>query len=1251
MYFVDFLFINEAYRKKDLIHRANVFFLFVMFFKKGLKLMMHKKKPLFLYIVSIIVWTCCINALPKITTNTSTGNSGSVTGTTATTVSGTTTNNTTNTTTSNVLSPLNRQVTTNLQSSDPISKVTSAFSRHTQLNLNQATYSANPSTAGALQITPKTKHMLPAATSVVGQSGSVSFSQLKKTVAMNESLFAGNSALNGLYQTMIGAFKSKPSFLPVFTRLHITALHQLYQYLMGVYVTLTMTHIDDLQTYVTLESMYALNKKTLIIQHLIELIEAQLNQSLQALMPGMPQNYATVVGPAALNSDAQNQLEIMLVDMEDIACAAMGVAPLGMQEWQNVYNALTNTANSSYLTSLQSSQLQSVITKLNSYITAGKTDSSFIDQLTYNMDSTQVSERTTLIDALELITRNYAYNQQQADLNSLITTFGQAPLPSTTIPYSQKQLLMSIVKTLAYGGELADVMNSLSRIQAQLLSTTIQSLSAIDQSTLQTVLAFVLFCFEQRSSSTANYLTHVLRKNLLAQKLTSDQSNQLAALNDFTEFQKSYLSSLSVALLSRTQQLDTLSDADRAVLSAGLIFLAKTPPAALPVFSTDMLGRAGLTAAQPLDATVLNQLGAELSQSAIPEESLRAEQVVVYKMALLFFQSYTPVAYSIDQAITDMNQKFSAEGLDAFSDLFNQNSVDPAQLASLTIDQQIMGLAIFEALGHVVQGNLLAHESQASTLYDLISTEVDALMALYNGITYEQYVGVFEIMTILKAKNWDLSLLSADQKNMLAAVFSMLKASNGATPLLPTSSTQIPVGILDILVSRETLTTALQKLVDAYGQGGSYSGLKNIYTLLIQSLSTFSQFSNDDVAFLKTQLTSYQQFFNQYPPDLATPTSLQTGSSTITTTQSGLSDLEGIAALLLTHNNLDINQKTFYATIGSYLNFFNNYTNLLQVNVVPLDKQTSQTDQAGLTAFEQLALQVQTSLKGTPLGALNPALFFYDDATMKGLSIIPVLAQMVNGTSSVPLPTFGINSALSTEVSSTDPTKNNKIVMMSGTTQLPISVPSCLITTAGVAPYSPRFFFKDAAGNVLCNSSNLAFTQAGSLYAGQASLKSPIISWLQKVSVPHQTTDPNYQSAYFPLRKTVGHEGLYMNIPTTTTNPNNPANVFIRLYEQPLYSQPDWLNSSAGILTMLKGCLGDFASIVSLSDSIFDPCIELIIRRSLLFIKNPSTTLSSLAYNAADPQVQKLQSDCSSCLAESYGVAINAQQTVTGGVS
>ena len=51
------------------------------------------------------------------------------------------------------------------------------------------------------------------------------------------------------------------------------------------------------------------------------------------------------------------------------------------------------------------------------------------------------------------------------------------------------------------------------------------------------------------------------------------------------------------------------------------------------------------------------------------------------------------------------------------------------------------------------------------------------------------------------------------------------------------------------------------------------------------------------------------------------------------------------------------------------------------------------------------------------------------------------------------------------------------------------------------------------------------------------------------------------------------------------------------MFEEELLKQPDWLNSSQGVLSMLQVCLGDFSKIIDLN--ILDPFTQAVIEKAM----------------------------------------------------
>ena len=1185
------------------------------------------------FLLSLLVSNCFVcTILPRTTTGGGTGeNTGPVNGGGSVVnggggqTSGTGGNVTPSTTPkSSLLTPASQQLYANIQSTDSVAQTSAAFMRHTKPGTTTAEYKSNPQTAGALQVTPKTKHSLAPGVSLVTQSANMSFTKKKTNVVMNPTLLQSNSTLDSLYQKLIISMQNNALFVPTFTKFHISTLHQIYQYLMGIYVALTMTHIDDLQTYLTLESTYALNKKTLIIGHFIELIEAQLNQALQALMPGMPQQYATITGPSLLENDSATKLEVLLVDMESVACSVVNITAVTIAQWQEVLTALTDPKNVQYFTALSQPTLQSIVGKLTTYVQANSTASSFIAQLSYSQDPTQVTERGVLIEALALLSANAALTQELVDLSNLIIALRTIPLSSTPFTYGQTSILTAVVQTLAFNGELAEIMNALARIQTQIQANPVQPLSASDQAILLNVIAFALFYFEQQSASSVSYLINALENLLKTETLTSTQTASLAPLNVLTEFQQSYLQNLATALLAHTRQLDNLSQSDRTLLARGLLLVAANPPA-----SASSLMNPVTNTASPLDTTTLQALGTELAQNPIPEEVLSNAQEVAYQQALGVLAAYAPsTGYTLTPAINDMTTQYSQDVVDQLSDLLS-NTGGAAALKSLSIDQQIMALNVFETFGRAFQDSFLAHQQTAASINNLLQGQAVTLSALYNALDADTYQALLDVYAILSTN--PLSALSATQMTTLTSVLTIFKAPLNVTPSMPPnpqvigdvvqSPTTTPgptIGILDLLSIQSFSNTALQQLATNAGQVAPYANLGALCALIQKPNVAPASFQVADASYLLSQLNSYQGLLKANPPT-------QVGALQ----PANASDFDMIASMLSIYNGLDTNQKAYFSTVGAYLSFFNNYTNLLNTNLVTAEQQTSQSSSTGITEFAKIAQSIQTSLQNSPLGSLNPSIFFYDAKTMKALTIIPVLGSMVDGTSSVPYPTFGVDVAVSalnpsTNISSSTAAINqsNQIFISDGSQQVSLSVPSCEVKV-GSTTFSPRFFFKDSKGVVSCNTGTLP-------------------AWIQKINVP-ASAGATYSYLYMPTRATVDQEGLYMNIPIASSDPNAANSSLIRLYEQPIYAQPTWLNSVTGIMTMLRGCLGDFASLLTLPDSILDPCLQLILRRSISYATGLPPAISAFAYEKSNPQVAVLENACTACLAQNYGIATAAQ--------
>ncbi len=101
-------------------------------------------------------------------------------------------------------------------------------------------------------------------------------------------------------------------FITYFSRIQMTILHELYQYLLSIYTAFNMTHISNMWDFLENETNQALNKKTMIINHLVNVIEAQANQAITMRFPNMPQHLATRTGAMMMKQDYGANLNLML---------------------------------------------------------------------------------------------------------------------------------------------------------------------------------------------------------------------------------------------------------------------------------------------------------------------------------------------------------------------------------------------------------------------------------------------------------------------------------------------------------------------------------------------------------------------------------------------------------------------------------------------------------------------------------------------------------------------------------------------------------------------------------------------------------------------------------------------------------------------------------------------------------------------------------------------------------------------------
>ena len=86
---------------------------------------------------------------------------------------------------------------------------------------------------------------------------------------------------------------------------------------MKIYTTFNMTVTRDLDEYLKNEPLQALNRKTHIVNHFLNIIETQSNKAITARMPALPQHLATYAGNTLLlNHDYGADLNLLIEKQE-----------------------------------------------------------------------------------------------------------------------------------------------------------------------------------------------------------------------------------------------------------------------------------------------------------------------------------------------------------------------------------------------------------------------------------------------------------------------------------------------------------------------------------------------------------------------------------------------------------------------------------------------------------------------------------------------------------------------------------------------------------------------------------------------------------------------------------------------------------------------------------------------------------------------------------------------------------------------
>jgi len=183
-------------------------------------------------------------------------------------------------------------------------------------------------------------HTVPPKTKDVLQHGSFTTLHGQPTDYHNyppgNTLFPGYPSLAQKFDSLINLMQTKPKFKAFFNKIHLNVLNELYKHLMNIYTNFNIQHVGirevetpqgasalkiSIPTFLHYENEYEANKKTLIINHFVNIIESQFNGKIKSIMPTIPHLFATSAGKTLIQNDYSIDLTHLILQQIEPAIA------------------------------------------------------------------------------------------------------------------------------------------------------------------------------------------------------------------------------------------------------------------------------------------------------------------------------------------------------------------------------------------------------------------------------------------------------------------------------------------------------------------------------------------------------------------------------------------------------------------------------------------------------------------------------------------------------------------------------------------------------------------------------------------------------------------------------------------------------------------------------------------------------------------------------------------------------------------
>lgn len=1071
--------------------------------------------------------------------------------------------------------------TRSLLRSGGVQQKSSALLRpHTDANISDEQFKQNPCTQGAQQVTAKNKMKLSRTGHILAKSSTMSFTRHKNKSTLKEDLF-NNSDLETEYKAFVNQIKSCPSFIPTFTKFHILALAQLYQYLTSIYVTLTITHFDSLDSYILFEQKYDLNKKALIVQYLVALVEAQLNQALLQLFPNLRKSFAVQSGLSSLSSDHITRLDLLFANMEQIALATFGLKIITSKQWKTIISLLDNPQYKAQRAMLNEVDLAILSADLEIFVNSPNADSpttpSFLSLISPH-------QKSLLVDYLDILTTQFSHVQEFEDCQQINQMLQNKDYAAFT--EGQYTLLKGLIAYYALTSPLKNAIKTVTSLQTKLASATPNSITGEEVNFLKGLCSLFLNSLEtrcfQKTRAAVMLLEPLLVKNQTL--LTNKEASLFDSYKTNSPYDRIKCKELATALTETPSLLANLTDLQKKTFMKGVEFYKKNNPL--------------LT---PSKLSLVEQLTATVTTGNVTADSLIDDQKTLYDNILTLMLSYTSENLTPSNIATILNVSFKKDFTDFISNPTSLKKFNSKYFEKLSPTEQLMIYCSLQLSFDTIQSRIEQHKKDMSLFacFSLYHTDLEKI--LFRDIAYTDYDNIRDLATVLDFNTEEkniafLNTLSEIQKKVIIQALNLLVAP-------PDSKTG--TGLFEKLSFNLAANPKFNKLDLTIAK--SYDvDLAELSTTVASQNFTLANLSPTQTTFITAILTDYEALLAQVPapkvPSSQTPTQ---GLSRVVHPLSKDDDLTANTILSVMHAELHMkkNQAEMVKSLGIFFDFFATYTASLHVKqgdtISVIDKDVTQFGAYARSFSEQLA--------STQLGNAVPALFIYDQITLDYLTALSYLAQTVKSSSHLFLPTQAIDMAL---MAHPVPDKmipgpsNNQTILKE---DIPYNIPSLLIPNPDnpSATFSPKFFFKDKDGNAFANGPTVAFPAFSDATTYQ-SITHPKIGWLAKVQIPSNDPKkpPTYE--YHVVQEPQGEEGIYINIPLLQKDSGDKSNVLARLYEQKIIPQLAWLNEPEKIIGMTRACLGDFVTGLMLDETIFDPVINYLIRYTLVNTKIPA---------------------------------------------